>query len=122
MGGSLPILDPRARRNDMLIAMNPNNSLIGALMVAAISSLLLGGCRNADGRFRPPDPIGYAIFEALDRGPREAGAPGNPDSDYIGDPSNLAVRGHPPSPDSIWVDGTWGTSNGRRVWIPAHWQ
>lgn len=80
------------------------------------------GCTNPDGRFRPPDPIGYAIFEALDRGPRNAGGPGSSDADYIGTDGQLAARGHPPSPDSIWVDGTWGTSNGRRVWIPAHWQ
>ncbi len=106
----------------MLGEMNPHNLRSGPLLIVALASLLLPACRNAEGRFRPPDPIGYAIFEALDRGPREAGAPVRPDSDYIGDPGNLAVRGHPPTPESIWVDGTWGTSNGQRIWIPAHWQ
>jgi hypothetical protein len=80
------------------------------------------GCTNPDGRFRPPDPIGYAIFEALDRGPRHSGSPRSSDADYVGSDDQLSARGHPPSPDSVWVDGTWGSSNGQRVWIPAHWQ
>ncbi len=81
----------------------------------------VGGCKNAEGRFRPPDPIGYAIFEMLDRGPRQDRSS---DSDFIeaGPSSPTPERGIPPESDSIWVEGTWGVSNGRRVWIPAHWQ
>ncbi|MEI6034293.1 MAG: hypothetical protein WCS65_08465 [Verrucomicrobiae bacterium] len=92
----------------------------------ALASLifLLAGCTNPEGRFRPPDPIGYAIFELLDRGPHApAGQPDAiPDSHFVGADSSLSARGYPPSASSVWVDGTWGTTGGRRVWIPAHWQ
>lgn len=94
--------------------------LFAALLLLPI--ILSVGCTSPDGRFRPPDPIGYAIFEALDRGPRNAGGPRASDADYVGSDGQLSERGHPPSPESIWVDGTWGSSNGQRVWIPAHWQ
>ncbi|MFZ4597250.1 MAG: hypothetical protein ACOYNN_01265 [Terrimicrobiaceae bacterium] len=90
-------------------------------MGSLFSVLILAGCTSPEGRFRPPDPIGYAIFEFFDRGPRNPPASqySNSDAEYVGNPS---PSGQPPSPNSIWVDGTWGTSNGRRVWIPAHWQ
>lgn len=78
------------------------------------------GCRNAEGRLRPPDPIGYALFEMIDRGPHTNQR--SQDRDYIGPNAATPERGVPPSRDSIWVEGTWGVSNGRRVWIPAHWQ
>ncbi|MEI6280025.1 MAG: hypothetical protein WCQ16_11695 [Verrucomicrobiae bacterium] len=90
-----------------------------------LSSLLLfSGCTNSEGRFRPPDPIGYALFELFDRGPHTPAGRTNTDSDaqFVGTDNSPATRGYPPSRDSIWVDGTWGTSNGRRVWVPAHWQ
>lgn len=90
-------------------------------VMGASSALLMPACKNAEGRWRPPDPLGYAIFEALDRGPRTPQGQMIPDSQYVDDGS-LAARGHPPSPNSIWVDGTWGMANGRRIWIPAHWQ
>ena len=85
---------------------------------------LLAGCQNPEGRWRPPDPIGYALFEMLDRGPHTPKAGRNSDADYVNDgPSSpTPERGLPPSRDSIWVEGTWGVSAGRRVWIPAHWQ
>lgn len=75
------------------------------------------GCKNPEGRFRPPDPLGYAIFEMLDRGPHRP-PPQSADAIYAGEETGP----NRPSPNSVWVDGTWGTSNGRRVWIPAHWQ
>ncbi len=95
--------------------------LIGSGLLLC-SSLI--GCRNAEGRLRPPDPIGYALFEWLDRGPHPATAGRSNDSDFLeaGPSSATPQRGLPPSPQSVWVDGTWGTSNGQRVWIPAHWQ
>jgi hypothetical protein len=92
--------------------------------VCLSSLLLFSGCTNSEGRFRPPDPIGYALFEFFDRGPHpSADRPDRiPDSQFVGRDDDLSARGYPPSRDSTWVDGTWGTSNGRRIWIPAHWQ
>lgn len=82
------------------------------------------GCKNAEGRFRPPDPIGYALFEMFDRGPHAPPQNRNSDADYVdaGPSTATPSRGLPPTPQSIWVEGTWGVSNGRRVWVPAHWQ
>ena len=92
-------------------------------IVFAITAIgLLGGCRNAEGRWRPPDPIGYALFEMIDHGPHAPPPNRSSDADYVGPSSPTPERGLPPSRDSIWVEGTWGTSNGERVWIPAHWQ
>jgi len=105
--------------------MLPSMKLCFLARGVCLSSLLLfSGCKNPEGRFRPPDPIGYALFELFDRGPHTPARRSDaiPDSQFVGSDSNLSARGHPPSPDSIWVDGTWGTSNGRRVWIPSHWQ
>ena len=92
-------------------------------VLCGISGFLVG-CQNPEGRWRPPDPIGYALFEVIDRGPHTPKPDRNSDADYInGGPSSpTPERGLPPSRDSIWVEGTWGTSNGRRVWIHAHWQ
>lgn len=101
--------------------LSPVNKRILSGVLCGFVSLLFSSCKNAEGRWRPPDPLGYAIFEALDRGPRTPQGQAIPDSQYVDDGS-LAARGHPPSPDSIWVDGTWGMANGRRIWIPAHWQ
>jgi|GEM_PF-858303 len=98
---------------------------IGLLVLAAVCGV---SCTNADGRFRPPDPIGYAIFEALDRriyntpSRRYSERPAYRDTEYLDYPNEAAARRNPPSRNSIWVDGTYGVSNGRRVWIPAHWQ
>lgn len=100
--------------------MNTRIVLACACAIATVGS----GCRNPEGRLRPPDPIGYAIVEFFDRGPHQP--PQNPQADQefvgVGPSSATPARGLPPSPTSIWVDGTWGMSNGRRVWIPAHWQ
>ena len=92
---------------------------IRLVCLCSAAAALLAACKNSEGRFRPPDPLGYAIFEALDRGPHN---PRGRDAEYIGQNEDLSARGYPPSPSSVWVDGTWGTSNGQRVWIPAHWQ
>jgi len=94
----------------------PLTALVGLLAAGSFT-----GCKSPDGRFRPPDPIGYAIFEFFDRGNRAPSGSqySNSDASYVNDEG---PSGRPPSPNSIWVDGTWGMSNGRRVWIPAHWQ
>lgn len=102
-----------------------NGTKLSLLLLFGLATAGLSvGCTNPEGRFRPPDPIGYAIFEFFDRGPHGPPQNRSSDSDYVDGGLNTASpqRGLPPSRDSIWVEGTWGVSNGRRVWIPAHWQ
>lgn len=87
-----------------------------ALLIPA-SLLLLGfsGCVNSEGRFRPPDPLGRAIFDALDRGPYPQ------DRRYVGQPEYTDSRYRPGS-DYVWVEGAYARdSNGRNVWVPGHW-
>ncbi len=97
---------------------------IPGLLLCLSASVLFSGCTNPEGRLRPPDPIGYAIFEFFDRGPHAPPPNRIPDADYVdnGTAYGSPQRGLPPSRNSIWVEGTWGVSNGRRVWVPAHWQ
>lgn len=90
------------------------------ILCAVVAAAILCGCRNPEGRWRPPDPIGYALFEMIDRGPHAPPPDRSSDAEYVGVPT--PERGVPPSQNSVWVDGTWGVSNGRRIWIPAHWQ
>ncbi len=79
-----------------------------ALLFAAVVTLALAGCVNSEGRFRPPDPIGRAIFDALDPGPR-----------YY---SDAAYVNQPGYNERVWVEGAYGRdSRGRRVWIPGHY-
>ena len=92
------------------------------IFLGITSACILGGCQNPEGRWRPPDPIGYALFEMLDRGPHNPPPNRNSDAEYVGQSAPSQERGLPPSQNSIWVEGTWGVSNGQRVWIPAHWQ
>jgi len=91
------------------------------LLLAGLAVVSLGfpACTNSEGRFRPPDPLGRAIFDALDRGPRYAEA----DSEYIGvDDRQYTQRDQRPGPDYAWVEGTYGRdARGRQVWIPGHW-
>ena len=107
-----------------MLAQSKSPMKILVAIIFGISSIgFLGGCRNAEGRWRPPDPIGYALFEMFDRGPHAPAPNRSSDAEFVGDPSAPnPERGIPPSRNSIWVEGTWGVSNGERVWIPAHWQ
>ncbi len=76
----------------------------------ALLTLVLAGCVNSEGRIRPPDPIGRAIFDALDPGPRQQ---------YYSDAAYANQGGYN---ENVWVDGAWGRdSRGQRVWIPGHY-
>lgn len=82
----------------------------------ACAGLGFSGCTNAEGRFRPPDPLGRLIFDALDPGPRRTS-----DAAYVGGPG-YQDNYRQPGPDYIWVEGAYGRdASGRRVWVPAHW-
>lgn len=74
-------------------------------------ALSFSGCVNSEGRIRPPDPLGRALFDALDPGPRYTES----DARYVGQPQSQASG-------NVWVDGAWGRdARGQRVWIPGHW-
>lgn len=108
------------------------------LPLAACAALItaLSGCTNAEGRFRPIDPLGRAIFDALDPGPRR---PNNQYNSQYNNPPNsryndqqyvdsqdygpdLTDYNQRPGRDYIWVGGRYEQDyNGRRVWVPAHW-
>ena len=84
-----------------------------AAALVLISSV--ASCRNAEGRLRPPDPLGRAIFDALDRGPREPVYTGVSDEEFL-------QRSQSPGPGYVWVDGAYGVDEqGRRVCVPGRW-
>jgi len=81
-----------------------------AFLSAALLMFPLAGCVNSEGRFRPPDPIGRAIFDALDPGPRYQ---------YASDARYVDQSGYS---ENVWVEGAWGRdARGQRVWIPGHY-
>ncbi len=89
-----------------------------SLLLAAVAGtcITLAGCTNDEGRFRPPDPLGRALFDFFDR-------PRTDDRRYTGVPDvQYQDRNRSPGPGYVWVDGTYGhDASGRRYWIPAHW-
>lgn len=91
--------------------MKTNFFLLSSL---ALISLGLQACTNAEGRFRPIDPIGRAIFNAIDR----------PSQDYYYEenPYQYTDYNRPPGRDYVWVEGEYvRDAHGRRVYVPAHW-
>lgn len=88
-----------------------------SLLFISVLSLLTAGCVNSDGRFRPIDPLGRAIFDALDGGPQ------NNDRRYVENtnPSYSRYdRRH--TPQQVWIEGAYARdSRGGRVWVPGHW-
>lgn len=90
---------------------------IPLLAASTLVGLLLAGCTNADGRFRPIDPLGRMIFDALDPAPRQYNNNGN--DSYYAQPQYQNGR----QQNAVWVEGAYGRdANGRRVWIPAHYE
>lgn len=91
-------------------------SLFSILAIALIGSAV-SGCTTADGRFRPIDPLGRAIFNMFD------GGSGGDDNRYgqnynQGGPDYNNRR----AGSQVWIDGAYGRdSYGRTVWIPGHW-
>jgi len=92
---------------------------IPAFLLPVLVAALLGGCVNADGHLRPPDPLGRAIFDLFDPPNRNRGPYNNRDAEYLdGDPGQAAARktGTP-----VWVEGSETWTNGRQIWVPGHW-
>ena len=87
---------------------------------AVLAAIFFVGCVNEDGHFRPPDPLGRAIFDLFDPpGRNRAPYNGSRDADYVYGPPNQPPPNNARNPE--WVEGAWGWSNGNRVWVPGHW-
>jgi len=89
-----------------------------ATLALLLCAAAVPSCTNAEGRFRPPDPLGRLIFDALDPGPRHS------DADYVNEPSPqyTATPQGSYSTNEVWVEGAYARdAYGRRVWVPAHW-
>ena len=90
------------------------------LLVIFTAGLL--GCVDQYGRIRPPDPIGQAIFNALD-----PGVPVYQSQQYVVTSDMPAARyeQRPVAPvsytDPVWVDGYWGWGGSDWVWVPGRW-
>ena len=87
------------------------------LSTLALAALTFTGCTNSEGRFRPPDPLGRALFDALDRGPRTT------QPSYVGvSDEEFLNRERSPGPGYVWVDGAYGRdARGQTVWVPGRW-
>jgi hypothetical protein len=90
-------------------------SLIKFLAVAVIG-LAVSGCTNAEGRFRPIDPLGRAIFNLLD------GGSGGGDRRYVEDYGPRDPSYNRRGGNQVWIEGAYARdSYGRQVWVPGHW-
>ena len=90
------------------------------LVSAGVAVALLGGCVNAEGHFRPPDPLGWAIFDLFDPPNRNRRPAINRDAEFLN--SNPDQRDQHGAPNPVWVEGYQNTSNGRQIWVPGHWE
>ena len=92
------------------------------VLLTILTSGLLLGCVDQYGRVRPPDPIGQAIFNALD-----PGVPAYQSREYVVasdmPPARYERRAIYPAgySDPVWVDGYWGRGGSDWVWVPGRW-
>ena len=93
------------------------------VLFAILSALCLAGCVvDQYGRVLPPDPIGQALFNALD-----PAVPVYQPREYVVD------RNYPPMryeqrtvapvsySDPMWVNGYYGWSGSDWTWVPGRW-
>jgi hypothetical protein len=86
------------------------------------AGLLLGCVIDEYGRVRPPDPIGQAIFNALD-----PDIPMYQPREYVVERDVPAVRYEqrtvtPVSySDPVWINGYWAWGGNDWVWVPGRW-
>ncbi len=102
---------------------HPMKPKVLLVTVSALGLMALTGCTNSEGRFRPIDPLGRAIFDALDPGPRRPNY-GYNDQQYIDQQygPDLTNRNQRPGRDYVWLDGRYESDHtGRSVWVPGHW-
>lgn len=86
----------------------------------AVVGVALSGCVSDQGRLTPIEPIGRAIFNALNPAPThyDNRYAGTSDPRYVDNRYQQQQRGQ----DNVWVEGAYGRDTyGGQVWIPAHW-
>jgi hypothetical protein len=91
------------------------------VLLSILAAACLIGCVDRYGRVVPPDPIGQALFNALD--------PAVP----VYQPRDYVVTDMPPARyerrtvvpvgynDQVWVNGYWGWGGSNWVWVPGRW-
>ena len=93
------------------------------LLFAVLTVLCLAGCVvDQYGRVLPPDPVGQALFTALD-----PAVPVYEPREYMVD-NDIPAAGYeqrtvaPVSySDSVWVNGYYGWGGNEWVWVPGRW-
>jgi hypothetical protein len=96
--------------------------MISKVFLTSLAAFLLLGCVDQYGRIRPPDPIGQAIFNALD-----PAVPVYQPREYEVASEMPAVRYERRSvvpvaySDPVWVDGYWAWGGRDWVWVPGRW-
>jgi hypothetical protein len=93
------------------------------VLFAVLTALFLGGCVVDEyGRVVPPDPIGQALFNAVD-----PAVPVYQPREYVVESDIPAVRYErrtvaPVSySDPVWVTGYYGWRGSDWVWVPGRW-
>jgi len=92
------------------------------MLLTILTAGCLLGCVDQYGRVVPPDPIGQALFNALD-----PGVPAYYPREYVVASDMPPVRYErrtvvPVSyADPVWVDGYWGWGGSGWVWVPGGW-
>jgi hypothetical protein len=92
------------------------------VVLVILSAICLIGCVDEYGRVVPPDPIGRAIFDALD-----PAVPVYEPRQYVVTndmpPVRYERRAIVPASysDPVWVNGYWGWGGGDWVWVPGRW-
>jgi hypothetical protein len=93
------------------------------MLFAVLTALCLAGCVVDEyGRVLPPDPVGQALFTALD-----PAVPVYEPREYVVN-NDIPAAGYeqrtvaPVSySDSVWVNGYYGWGGNDWVWVPGRW-
>lgn len=98
-----------------------------AALIAAILTLF-AGCVNEYGRFRPPDPLGRALFDLIDRPPKDRINTGTAyeGAEYVvtSDMPRAKYESIPMNRNSNedWISGYWRWNGDRWLWTPGHYE
>ena len=93
------------------------------VLFAVLTAVCLAGCVVDEyGRVLPPDPVGQALFTALD-----PAVPVYEPREYVvnNDISAAGYEQRTVAPvsysDSVWVNGYYGWGGNDWVWVPGRW-
>ncbi|MEO6053107.1 MAG: YXWGXW repeat-containing protein [Chthoniobacterales bacterium] len=96
-------------------------------ILTLVGATLLSGCVNEYGHFRPPDPLGRAVFNLFDPPPAQGGPPpqNGGGSEYVVNedmpPTQYEQRPNAPGPGLVWVAGYWSWNGTRWNWVRGRW-